>query len=48
MKAIYLTLLMVGIVLTFGMEGLNAAPILGVVIMAHSCEKLNLFNKNII
>ena len=49
MKAIYLIVLMVGIVLTFGTESLNAlANITGLCMVAYSCDKLNLFYNNVV
>ena len=47
MKAIYLILLVVGLVLALGTESLNATSnILGVALAFFSCDKLNLFNRN--
>ena len=49
MKAIYFIILLVGIVLTFGTESLNALPnITGLCMVAYSCNKLNLFYKNVV
>ena len=46
MKAIYLIVLMVGIVLALGTESLNAASnIIGLMMSVYACDKLNLFNQ---
>lgn len=44
MKTIYLIILIVGVVLTFGTESLNAWPnIAGVCMCVYSLDKLNIF-----
>ena len=49
MKAIYFIILLVGVVLTFGTESLEHMSKLTVLCMvAYSCDKLNLFYKNVV
>ena len=49
MKAIYFIILLVGVVLTFGTESLNAfANITGLCMVVYSCDKLDLFYKNVV
>lgn len=44
MKAVYLIILMVGIVLAFGTESLDMmSNLTGLCMMVYACEKLNLF-----
>lgn len=45
MKAVYIIILVAGVVLTLGTESLNAATnIVGLAMCAYSCDKLNLLN----
>lgn len=49
MKAVYLIILMVGVVLTFGTESLDMmSNLTGLCMVAYSCDKLNLFYKKLI
>lgn len=49
MKAIYFIILLVGVVLTFGTESLdNMSNLAGLCMVAYSCDKLNLFYKNVV
>lgn len=49
MKAIYFIILLVGVVLTFGTESLdNMSNLTGLCMVAYSCDKLDLFYKNVV